>query len=330
MMKIGALRRIGVSLAWVAALLAAAPPLLAQGAASCPPTAQVPTQQQVQAGWRDARDHGFLWRVRRDGRDSFLFGTVHVGRAEWVYPGPGVMRALTASDTVALELDLIDPDIQRRLASNLAAPPASAARLAALPAPLQQRLHRQFEVACLPAPAMAALTPEMQVITLATLVGRRDGLDPSYGIDLFLAAWAHAEKKTVVSLETPELQAGLLRSDSMAERIKFVQSTLEQLESGSARPQLSRLTQAWAEGNLSELASYRDWCECLQTDADRTAMARLVDDRNPALADSITALHDAGKRVFAAVGSLHMTGPRGLPELLAQRGFSVERILPAP
>lgn len=295
---------------------------LAQPVADCPPVAPAHTSEPARAGLPGARDHGFLWRISRDRRDSFLYGTVHVARAEWRVPGPGLMRALAASDTVALELDLLDPDIQRRLARSL----ALTSPAAALPAPLQQRLQRQFEAECLPEAALAALSPEMQAITLGTLAGRRDGLDPAYGIDVFLAGWGRAANKTVVSLESPESQAALLRADSEAERIEFVQSALEQLESGRARPQLRRLTQAWAEGDLAELARYGEWCECLKTDADRAAMARLLDDRNPALADSITALHAAGQRVVAAVGSLHMTGPKGLPVLMSQRGFRVERL----
>ena len=316
------LRATARSLASAAAALIAITAALAQPAAACPPAAPAPTPEQAQAGLRDARDHGFLWRISRDGRDSFLYGTVHVARVEWRVPGPGLMRALESSDTVALELDLLDPDIQRRLARSLALTPPAAA----LPAPLQQRLQRQFEAECLAAPAMAALSPEMQVITLSALAGRRDGLDPSYGIDVFLAGWGRTAKKTVVSLESPELQAALLRANSEAERIEFVKSALEQLESGRARPQLRRLTQAWAEGDLAELARYGEWCECLKTDADRAAMARLLDDRNPALADAITALHAAGQRVVAAVGSLHMTGPMGLTALMSQRGFRVERL----
>jgi uncharacterized protein YbaP (TraB family) len=38
-------------------------------------------------------------------------------------------------------------------------------------------------------------------------------------------------------------------------------------------------------------------------------------------------MHAAGKRVFAAVGVLHMTGPRSLVKLLEQRGFVVERVV---
>ena len=33
-----------------------------------------------------------------------------------------------------------------------------------------------------------------------------------------------------------------------------------------------------------------------------------------------------GKRVFAAVGALHMIGPTALPSLLAARGYRVERV----
>jgi hypothetical protein len=55
-------------------------------------------------------------------------------------------------------------------------------------------------------------------------------------------------------------------------------------------------------------------------------LRRLNDERNPNLAARIDALHARGQRVFAAVGALHMTGPRALPALLAQRGYRVERV----
>ena len=294
MTSAAALHVIARAAAWLAAGLVATLSALAQPVADCPPAAPAHAPEQAQAGLPGARDHGFLWRISRDGRDSFLYGTVHVARPEWSVPGPGLMRALAASDTVALELALLDPDIQRRLARSLALPSPAAA----LPAPLQQRLQRRFEAECLPAAALASLSPEMQAITLGTLAGRRDGLDPAHGIDVSLAGWGRTANKTVVSLESPELQAALLRADSEVERIEFVQSVLEELETGRARAQLRRLTQAWAEGDLAELARYGEWCECLKTDADRAAMARLLDDRNPALADSITALHSAGQRVI--------------------------------
>ena len=110
------------------------------------------------------------------------------------------------------------------------------------------------------------------------------------------------------------------------ETIAFVEASLADLESGRARQTLGRITKVWADSNHAELARYDQWCECRETAADRDAMKRMLDDRNPALADRIEALHTGGKQVFAAVGSLHMIGPLGLPALMAQRGYRVERV----
>jgi uncharacterized protein YbaP (TraB family) len=55
-------------------------------------------------------------------------------------------------------------------------------------------------------------------------------------------------------------------------------------------------------------------------------MKRLLEDRNPKLADRIEALHESGKNVFAAVGTLHMFGSNGLPTLLKIHGYHIELI----
>jgi uncharacterized protein YbaP (TraB family) len=289
--------------------------------AICPPTAAAPTPEQVQAGMEAAHNHGFLWRIRKDGHESWLYGTLHVARFEWMFPGPAIANALNASDTVALELDVLDPDIQQRMAQGMVAPSGTT-----LPEPLKQRLQRQAEAECVPPQALAALSPEMQIATLESLVGRRDGLDPSYGIDVVLAGWARGARKPVVSLETPELQLAMLAMPTPAETLEFIDGALIEMETGHAAPSLNRVAQVWADGDLDMLSRYESWCDCIKTPADRTALARLLDQRNPGLADSIAALHAKGQRVFAAVGSLHMIGPLGLPALMAQRGFRVEAI----
>jgi uncharacterized protein len=296
-------------------------PALAQTAPDCPPAAQAPTPEQIQAGLRGARDRGFLWRISKDGRSSWLYGTLHVAKLAWGFPGPALRDAVAQSDTMALELDLLDPDIQRRMAEGLAAQPKTP-----LPAPLEARLARRAQAECVPLPALAALAPEMQIAVLGSLVGRRDGLDPAYGIDTTLAGWGHAAKLDMVSLETPELQLATLQTQSPAETLALVENSLDDFESGRALATLRRIATIWADGDLPELARYEAWCECVKTAADRAAMARMLDDRNPALADRVAELHAVGQRVFAAVGSLHMIGPTGLPALMARRGYRVERI----
>ena len=311
------LLRIGLA----ACLLIVALSARAAPAADCPPAAGDPSAEQIEQARRNARDHGFLWRISKDGRNSWLYGTIHVARLDWIVPGPTVMQAVRDADTVALELDLLDPAVQAEMADSMAGQ-----RRAALPPPLSKRVRRQVAAACVPYATLAKLTPEMQIMTLTLLAGRRDGLDAAFGTDVILAGMGHGARKNVVSLETPAAQLKVLHMRDAREARTFVEGALADLESGRVQRMLTRFAGIWAAADYDGMAHYQDWCECLKTPVERDTLKRALDDRNPGLAASIDALHADGKQVFAAVGSLHMFGPLGLPELMAQRGYQVERI----
>jgi uncharacterized protein YbaP (TraB family) len=307
------------AVAGLLSMLACALPCAAQPKADCPPAAEALTGERLEAGMRDARDHGFLWRITQGDHASYLYGTIHVTRYEWMFPGPSVREALDDSDTLALELDVLDPKVQQRLASAMAASAGIA-----LPLSLQDRLRRRIEAECVAPVTLARLSPELQLATLTLLAARRDGLDPAYSVDLMLAGYARSAAKTVVSLESPESQLKALHATDRAGTLDLVQRALDDLDAGRTRPLMRRVASIWAAGDHAELARYDEWCECRRTPAEAQAMKRLLDDRNPLLAERIDALHRDGRRVFAAVGSLHMVGPGGLPALLRQRGYKVE------
>jgi uncharacterized protein len=288
--------------------------------AACPPPVVPLTAESLTAGMKIAKDHGFLWRITKDGRSSYLYGTIHAARTEWMFPGPVTLNALRSSDTLALELDVLDPDVQRRLAASI-----SAQRKEPLPPALARRIERQLKVECADAEVFAKFAPEFQIASLSVMAARRDGLDPANAIDLVLAIVARELGKPIASLETPELQMQALQMPSQAETIDFVSSGLDDLESGRTRPMLNRIAKVWTDGDYAELSRYESWCSCMDTATERAAMKRMLDDRNPQLAASIDTLHTSGTRVFAAVGSLHMIGPNGLPALLRQRGYKVEQ-----
>lgn len=291
----------------------------------CPPPAKVPTAGELARASEHARDRGFLWRVRKNGHDSWLYGTIHVGRLEWMFPGPKVRAAMNASDVVAFELDFTDDALMQRLQQGL----ATAARdVAAPPMPedLASRLREQLRAACAPAELQQALPPEMLGAALMMMAARRDGLDAGYAIDPALSQLARREGKVVVSLETPELQIGLMRSSSPDELRLGMDKVLRDLEQGRVRPLLLRVAEVWEQGRADELARYREWCECADTAHERNALKAMLDDRNGPMAERIDALHKSGKSVFAAVGSLHMFGPSALPALMAARGYKVTRV----
>lgn len=313
-----------VALALASSAAAAQPMLPAAG--NCPPATEVPTPAQVDAARSGARDHGFLWRISKGGRSSWLYGTIHVGRLEWFFPGPGVAAALAASDLLALELDISDPAIVEALSKASAHRNDNSAAAPELPPALRARLERQVAAACMAPGALDALHPVMRAVTLGVLAARWEGLDVSYAQEIALLVAARGARLPLVSLETVEQQMGVLAPADAAQARQMVEQALDQLESGAARTVAARLARTWAESRLDELADHERWCDCADTDEERAVLRRLNDERNPVLARRIDTLHREGRRVFAAVGALHMTGPKALTVLMAQQGYSVERI----
>lgn len=290
-------------------------------AAICPPQARLPTPAELQKLAHQARNHGLLWRVRHEGRTSWLYGTIHVGRLEWLMPGPDVVRAVKAADSLALELDVTNPEVLQQLGDGLRAGPDAAA----LPAELAQRLAQQRKAACAD-DSVAAMRPEAQLMALQALVGRSQGLDPAYGIDLMLAGAARAMGKPVTGLETPAIQLRELFSDDPAVMEKSMDDGLGQLENGQSLAMANTLAALWEKGDADKLASFPSWCDCLNTESERAEYRRIVEGRNPGMAEGIIGLMAQGRTVFAAVGALHLIGAQGLPALLAAKGYEVERV----
>jgi uncharacterized protein len=299
---------IACSLAWAGLLHAA-----------CPPTAVAPDPEQIRRAQAQARDHGLLWRFSKDGRGGWLYGSIHIGRLASALPGPRLSAALQDSDTLALELDPTDPAIQQALAAGMARP-------LSLDAPTQALLTSRIAAACLPEGALARMHPVMQAVTLSLLEARWEGLEAGYGSEMVLIGIGQARQMRRVSLETAQEQLAALLPEDEQDARRLAADTLAQLEQGQARPVMRRLHQAWERGDLATLTQYEHWCNCADKAEDRAFLQRLIVGRNPALAERIAARHRAGDKLFVAVGALHMTGPQGLPALLARQGFVIERV----
>lgn len=290
-------------------------------ARSCPPEATAPTPEQVREAARTARDRGFLWRIEKDGRHAHLYGTLHVGQPAWLVPGPRTRQALADAAMLALELDPTDADTQAALMQRLSTPLKRP-----LPPALTARLRRQAEADCLPWAALQPLRPELQLTTLVLSAARRQSLDAAYGSEMVLLGMARQLDKPVHALESAAEQAEALLMDDDAQLVQLLESSLDDLESGRATAVLQKLATAWAERDVQLLQTYEQWCECVETEAERVLMHRLLGERNARLAARIDALHGEKGPLFVAVGALHLFGPQGLPALMKARGYRVEPV----
>ncbi len=314
--------RTAIVLLLFAALLIPALALSQPAAPDCPPPPAIPSAEEIQAMFTTAKDRGFLWKYDKDGHEGYLFGSIHLGRRDWIVPGPKTMAALQSSGVIALELDVLDPQIHAQLSD----PAKAGIARVTLPPPLLLRMNAIARRVCAPDGALAALHPLMQLITLTMLQARFAELEPGYGSEMFLAGFARGAKRPLESLETADIQLRALLAGDVQRIVQMVESGLTLFETGRQHVQTERLINVWAASNLDELQRYEEWCECLTTEADRTYMKGLLDDRNPRLAAGIDRLTRGGRTVFAAVGALHMIGPNSVPKLLEKMGYKIERV----
>ena len=115
--------------------------------AACPPAPALPSAEQAAQWAARAPDRGLLWRISRGGHSSYLFGSLHVGKADWAYPGPALRAAWAATEVLAVELDPAD------VGPALAAMPAPEP----LPPVQARQVQAQAQAACLPPQALGRL-----------------------------------------------------------------------------------------------------------------------------------------------------------------------------
>ncbi len=297
----------------------------------CPPSA---ASLVPKGGWTSAppqtEDHGFLWRIEKDGHSSWLYGTAHIGKPEWMRPGPRTREALAQSDVVALETN--PQEAHAQVKSLVSASSKADVASFSLDATQRERLIRLSSAACISADfarEIEKMPPARQVTLLAFLFQQIDGLYAEFGSEQYLIAYAQDAKKPLKGLETVIEQATHFagpRDGSEKSESARIDGALSQLESGKGRKITTATADAWARGDLEKLERYGDWCDCLDTAEEKALHWRLTVGRQPTMATRIEHMHAQGRRVFAAVGAMHMVGDKGLPSLLIERGFQVSRI----
>lgn len=293
---------------------------------TCPAPPVPVTAEEMPKLAAQARDRGFLWRISKNDRVGYLYGSIHIGKREWSLPGPKTLAALQASDTIALELDILDPAVQQQMSD----PSKLGLRPLTLPADANARIATLATKFCAPAAAIATMHPALQMATLSLFDARFSGLEFVFGSEMFLAQFGRGTQKSVRGLETPQIQMRALTGGDPKDLVDAINSSLKLMEAGGQRKQTQRLVNTWANGDLQDLQRYEEWCDCANTPAEKRFFQRVNDDRNPGLAEAIDKLVREGRKVFAAVGALHMVGGKPVQKLLADMGYKVERIDFAP
>jgi uncharacterized protein YbaP (TraB family) len=267
---------------------------------------------------------GTLYRATQHGQTVWLFGTVHVGQASFYPLEPIVMRALAGADQLVLELDPADQPALRAafVRHGMLASPQTIGQV--IPADTQRQLQQVLDRLDMAPGAVAGMKPWAIANLLLALTLERQGYGREQGIELYLQA--QVPGTPVLALESADYQLGLFDTLDAAQQAQYLRECLESLLDGKTVQQAATMMAAWGRADGATLD--RLTAEEL---AEPTVTARFTQDvllaqRNPLLAAAITRLGQRGKTQFVAIGLLHLSGPDGVPALLARRGYRVEKI----
>ena len=267
-----------------------------------------------------------LWRaVRSDGAEAFyLMGSVHLGRRSlWRYPR-AIDDAYRRSAELVLETgaDELRPEVATRLAERYGTihPPET----------LRDRVSRGTldELSRFLSGRRDSLSRYLQMEPwfiaqqIEAREAQRTGLQAEFGIDRHFASRA-AREKPVVGLETAESQMQLLAWLPRATQEELLRDAIEQAR--DERNGSEGVARAWARGDERELERiiYRAMSESPRLS---TYYERMLIGRNESMTQRLASLARDGKLRFVVVGVGHMVGERGIPVLLRDYGFRVDRV----
>ncbi len=286
----------------------------------------LPLTAQAHTRSASAKRQSLLYKVVRDGRTAYLFGTIHVGASSFYPLAPEVNLALGESSELVVELDTRSEDAYAAavLAHGSYAKGERIERHIG-PATLE-RLTSALHALGITVASVAHMKPWLIANVLMGLELQRSGFDRGQGNESVFLAHAQTHGTAVTELESADYQLALFDTLSPSEAENYLLESLSQLADGTSLSRARATIDAWASGNVAAL-------DALVPDAVNggTVMSEftrqvLLGKRNPEMALRIERVMQGGRKAFVAVGLLHLLGADSLPRLLSQRGYLVERM----
>jgi len=171
-----------------------------------------------------------------------------------------------------------------------------------------------------PLALLANAEPWFAAMNVEIMLLMRMGFNPALGVDTHFAELAKADDKEIAGLESLRQQLEFLDGlSARAQRDMLLQALAE---GADLQESMDDVIDAWKNGDVAYLeknllAEMEDYAELNQV---------IVVDRNLAWSDRIEAMLEDGDDYLVVVGTLHLVGDDGLPNLLKSRGYDVVQL----
>lgn len=252
---------------------------------------------------------------------AYLYGTIHVAKADFYPLSTPVRKAYGQANTLVIEADITNEAGNKDIVSKLSyvAPDKLENHLTANTWTTLKSMTGDV------AEQFQKYHPVMVAMGLTVGVGQQLGYDPERGLDLHFIKAAKKDKKTLVELDSVQFQADVLTSLTDAESEALLVNTLDSFQKGEVKQEFDRLSSTWLAADADGLTKIL-LEEGNKDIGSKKIMQKLMDERNPMMAEKIVELMRNGKKLFIVVSSGHFAGDNNLISLLKQQGLQVQQI----
>lgn len=277
--------------------------------------AAAPDPWKQEAAKKDPLKAIFFWTAEKDGKVTYLLGTMHMGIDPETRLPQIVWDRLDAAKTFAMEADISDP----KLASAVMREDGT------LKDDLGDEYWTKLEKAV--GPQLAAQMQGMTPMGAAAMMSLKD-LPKTSPMDGVLLGRAINQKKNIVYLEEGALQAAILKKHMGVKALKMMIDTYEK---GAA--QSKEMLDAYAAGDPDAILKITEdqKADSLKHGFSKAEYDAQMEDilykRNASWIAAIEKMHTEGN-AFVAVGALHLIGPRSVLEMLEKKGYKITRLEP--
>ena len=274
----------------------------------------------------DAPHRGTLYRVRYHGISSYLFGTIHVGKDSFFPLEPEVTRALARAKNLVIELDIRNAAPSQLAFDKYALYRNGDSLGRHLSGATLIKMDLALDKAGISRAAVSSYKPWLVANLLVGLELTHQGFQRSQAVEYFLLAAAGKKDRKVLELESADYQMSLFDSMNDAQQEDYLLENLADLADGNSLKKSQDLIDAWSTADSAKINLLLQELTTGNSVSSNFMRITLLGKRNPEMATTIENIIKDDQVAFVGVGLLHLIGANGVPRLLMQRGYDVEKV----
>jgi uncharacterized protein YbaP (TraB family) len=267
---------------------------------------------------------GFFWKVEKDGSELYLLGSIHHGNDEMYPMRPELNAAYANSDHLVVEVNIAAPMSEQRakdIGNKYMWYKDNTTLADHIDAETYAQVRSIFEEKGASTAALDTSKAWVTYMQLVNLNSAQDGYGGVLGVDRYFLQKAIASGKSILELESVDLQYEMLNNFSdelMASLIKGIIEAFYQPDSS-----IASMANVWLTGDEAALVEVVEAMKAIPEYYQTT-----IKDRNIGMIEKIEDyLEDMSKETyFVVVGAAHMVGEDGIVTRLKEKGYTVTRL----